>query len=48
MDALKLATVNSDVPTMRLRFITVFSKNRVEWTLVDMACLLFGYTLVPM
>jgi long-chain acyl-CoA synthetase len=32
---------------MKMRFIAVFSKNRVEWTLLDLACVLFGFTLVP-
>ena len=47
MDTLGLASVNEDFPPMKMRFIAVFSRNRMEWTMVDLACLLFGYTLVP-
>jgi long-chain acyl-CoA synthetase len=31
----------------RLRTLGIFSKNRVEWTVVDMAACLFGLTTVP-
>lgn len=48
IETLGLAPVNDDVPNMKLRFVAVFSKNRVEWTLLDLAAVLFGYTMVPM
>lgn len=30
-----------------LKFVGLFSRNRPEWTIVDIACLLYGLTTVP-
>lgn len=30
-----------------LKLVGVYSKNREQWLLVDLACILFGFTLVP-
>ena len=27
----------------KLKFIAIFSRNRPEWTIVDLACVLYGY-----
>jgi long-subunit acyl-CoA synthetase (AMP-forming) len=31
-----------------MKLLGIFSKNRVEWGLTDMACLLFGITTIPL
>ena len=31
----------------RLKFVGLFSRNRPEWSIVDLACLLYGMTTVP-
>lgn len=31
----------------KLRMVGLFSKNRVEWSLTDVACLLFNITTIP-
>lgn len=31
-----------------MKFIGIFAKNRVEWLWIDMACVLFGLTSVPL
>ena len=30
-----------------MKFIAIFSKNKPEWTITDLACLLYGITTVP-
>ncbi len=31
-----------------MKVIGIYSKNRPEWNLVDMACALYGYTSIPL
>ena len=31
----------------KLKFIGLFSRNRPEWSIVDIACLMYGFTTVP-
>lgn len=31
-----------------MKVIGIFAKNRFEWMLVDMACSIFGFTVVPL
>jgi long-chain acyl-CoA synthetase len=40
--------VNSDARFKGLNNISVFSKNREEWTLVDYACICYKLVLVPL
>lgn len=47
MIELELAPFTQEMPGMKMRFIAIFAKNRPEWTLVDLACILYGYVLVP-
>ena len=30
-----------------MKFVGIFSRNRPEWTIVDLASVLFGYTTIP-
>lgn len=31
----------------KFKFVAIFSKNRPEWTLVDVGCLFYGITTIP-
>lgn len=31
-----------------LRFVGIFSRNRAEWTVVDVACILYRLTTIPL
>lgn len=31
-----------------MKLIGIFSKNRYEWMVSDMACMLYGLTIVPL
>jgi long-chain acyl-CoA synthetase len=31
-----------------MKFIGIFSKNRYEWVVADLACVLYGLTIVPL
>lgn len=37
-----------EVPGIKLKMLGIFSKNRVEWMFLDLVCILYGYTLIPM
>lgn len=37
-----------EVPGMKMRFLGVYTKNRAEWLLVDLTCIMYGFVLVPM
>ena len=30
-----------------LKFVGIFSRNRPEWTILDVACILYGYVTIP-
>lgn len=45
---LNLAPEIEEVPGLKLRFLAMFSKNRMEWTMVDLASILYGYVIIPM
>ena len=32
----------------KLKFIGIFSKNRKEWGITDIACVLYGITSIPL
>ena len=31
-----------------MKLIGIFSKNRYEWLVADVACMLYGFTIVPL
>lgn len=31
-----------------MKFVGIFSKNRYEWVLTDLACMIFGFTVIPL
>ena len=31
-----------------MKFVGIYSKNRLEWLLTDFACVLFGLTSIPL
>jgi long-chain acyl-CoA synthetase len=35
-------------PLQQMKLMGIFSKNRYEWMLVDIACILYGFTSVPL
>jgi len=35
-------------PIHKLELLGVYAKNRYEWFIYDWACILFGYTTVPL
>lgn len=45
---LNIAPEVEDVPGLKMKFLGVYSKNRAEWMLVDLACIMYGFVLVPM
>ncbi len=45
---LGLAPRRSEYQNYSLKPVGVFSKNREEWVLLDIACVLYGLTLVPL
>lgn len=45
---LNLAPQVEEVPGMPMKMLGVYSKNRYEWMLLDMVCMLYGYVLIPM
>ena len=44
---LDLAPVTDSVNNSNLRLVGVYAKNREEWVELDLACILYGFTLVP-
>ena len=38
----------SMVKSGRMNFVGIYSKNRLEWGLIDMACIFYGITSVPL
>ena len=32
----------------KMKLIGIFSKNRYEWIIADIACMLYGLTIVPL
>jgi long-chain acyl-CoA synthetase len=44
---LDLAPVTDTVNNSNLRLVGVYAKNREEWVELDLACTLYGFTLVP-
>lgn len=44
---LNLAPAIEEVPGLKLRFVAIFSKNRPEWTMVDLASILYGFVVIP-
>jgi long-subunit acyl-CoA synthetase (AMP-forming) len=45
---LGIAPEVEDVPGLKMKFLGVYSKNRAEWMYVDLACIMYGFVLVPM
>ncbi|KAL4469391.1 hypothetical protein ABPG74_004644 [Tetrahymena malaccensis] len=45
---LNLAFKTNEYKNIDLSLIGIYSKNRVEWNTVDMACALYGVTVVPL
>lgn len=35
-------------PLFQMKLVGIFSKNRYEWMVADMACMLYGLTIVPL
>lgn len=35
-------------PLFQMKLVGIFSKNRYEWLVADMACMLYGLTIVPL
>ena len=48
MNLFSLAEDTSLTKGIPMKFIGIFSKNRPEWTLVDIACMIYGLTSVPL
>jgi long-chain acyl-CoA synthetase len=45
---LNLAPLVEDVPGQPMRLIGIYSRNRMEWMLVDLACCMYGFVTVPL
>ena len=35
-------------PKNHMKFVGIFSKNRWEWIVADIACILYGLTIIPL
>ena len=35
-------------PKEKMKFIGIYSKNRWEWLVADIACILYGLTIIPL
>ena len=44
---LDMVPVISEFKDYNLKFVGIFSKNREEYTITDLACILFGFTSIP-
>lgn len=48
IEKLNLAPVVEEVPGLKMKMLGVYSKNRYEWMLLDIVCMLYGFVLIPM